>query len=159
MISSRTLYLSAGFIALCGNMHAKTVKAQVVALDQTLIYNRLGATQPGGMIFALARDVVPMSGYGNPAIPCSEQPAATPCQAGHVQLRASKRPRPMVLRVNVGDDLEVTFTNLLFPSVPNPQAAATFTRRASLHVTGLEWTQSPMDDGSFTGGNTTSLAT
>ena len=36
----------------------RTVKADVVALDQALIYNRLGAINPAGMIYALKRDVV-----------------------------------------------------------------------------------------------------
>ena len=36
----------------------RTIKVQVVALDQPWMWNRLGASQPGGMIYALARDVV-----------------------------------------------------------------------------------------------------
>src|ERR1051325_12041053 len=36
----------------------RTVKADVVALDQALIYNRLGAINPAGMIYALKSDVV-----------------------------------------------------------------------------------------------------
>ncbi len=36
--------------------------------------------------------------------------------AGHVKLRSDKRPRPLVLRANEGDCLQVTFTNLLAPS-------------------------------------------
>ena len=36
----------------------RTVKAQVVALDQPWMWNRLGAAQPGGMIYALYGDVV-----------------------------------------------------------------------------------------------------
>ena len=36
----------------------RTVKAEVVALDQVLIYNRLGAINPAGMMYALKRDVV-----------------------------------------------------------------------------------------------------
>lgn len=35
--------------------------------------------------------------------------------AGHVKLRSDKRPRPLVLRANEGDCLQVTFTNLLSP--------------------------------------------
>ena len=35
----------------------RTIKVQVVALDQPWMWNRLGASQPGGMIYALARDV------------------------------------------------------------------------------------------------------
>jgi hypothetical protein len=69
-----------------------TVKARVVALDQLFWLNRLGTSQPGGMIFALERDVVPTG--------------STPkLKAGAVKLRDSKRPRPLVLRVNQGDCL------------------------------------------------------
>ena len=39
-----------------------TVRANVVALDQPIVLNRSGATIPGGMIFALARDVVSSDG-------------------------------------------------------------------------------------------------
>src|SRR5882672_8322631 len=77
-----------------------TVSAHVVALDQQFWLNRLGASQPGGMIFALERDIVPSSGSGGLA-------------AGKVKLRDSKRPRPLVLRVNAGDCLDIHFTNLL----------------------------------------------
>ncbi|HKO57011.1 MAG TPA: hypothetical protein VJ276_14135 [Thermoanaerobaculia bacterium] len=79
---------------------ANTVHADVVALDQAFYNNRLGTFQSGGMIFALRRDVVANNG-------------AAELQAGHVMLRTSKRPRPMVLRMNVGDCLEVAFQNLL----------------------------------------------
>src|SRR6185437_3939374 len=37
--------------------------------------------------------------------------------SGHVKLRSDKRPRPLVLRTNEGDCLQVTFTNLLAPTV------------------------------------------
>ena len=36
----------------------RTVKAEVVALDQVIIYNRLGAINPAGMMYALKRDIV-----------------------------------------------------------------------------------------------------
>ncbi|MCB1400936.1 MAG: hypothetical protein KDJ82_14405, partial [Rhodobacteraceae bacterium] len=39
----------------------RTVCADVVALDQALVYNRFGSFNPFGMIFALRRDVVPMT--------------------------------------------------------------------------------------------------
>jgi cold shock CspA family protein len=89
----------------------RTIKADVVALDQAFYNNRLGAFQAGGMIFALRRDVVPIYGTG-------------PLTAGQVMLRPSKRPRPMVLRMNVDDCLEVRFQNLLspLPSVFNASA-------------------------------------
>jgi hypothetical protein len=82
---------------------ARTIKADVVALDQAIMYNRLGTVNPGGMIYALKRDVVaidPLKGI----------------VAGNVRLRSTKRPRPIVLRMNSGDCLRITFTNLLSPS-------------------------------------------
>ena len=89
-----------------------TVVADVVALDQPLVYNRFGSYNPYGMVYALKRDVVDLvSGR------TLDQPGvvATPCQ---VALRSDKRPRPLVLRGNVGDRLEVNFTNLLCRDAP-----------------------------------------
>lgn len=81
----------------------RTISANVVALDQVYTYNRLGAFNPAGMMYALKRDVElidPAKGW----------------VAGNVRLRAGKRPRPLVLRANEGDCLQVTFTNLLTPT-------------------------------------------
>ena len=36
---------------------ARTIEADIVALDQPIFLNRLGASLPGGMIYALRRDV------------------------------------------------------------------------------------------------------
>src|SRR6056297_2598418 len=36
----------------------RTVCADIVALDQTLVYNRFGSFNPFGMMYALRRDVV-----------------------------------------------------------------------------------------------------
>jgi hypothetical protein len=85
--------------------------ADVVALDQAFYNNRLGAFQAGGMIFALRRDVV--STDSNPAL-----------RAGFVMVRPTKRPRPIVLRVNAGDCLEIAFQNLLNGDTANPADAA-----------------------------------
>src|SRR6476660_2549401 len=82
----------------------RIVTADVVALDQAFYNNRLGVFQSGGMIFALRRDVVSNAG------------GAYDLQPGKVMLRPSKRPRPMVLRMNVGDCLEIAFQNLLAPT-------------------------------------------
>jgi len=82
---------------------ANTVTANVVAFDQIITYNRFGAFDPGGMMFALKRDVVPIVAAGG-------------LVAGNVQLRGNKRPRPLVLRVNEGDCLLVNFTNYLDPN-------------------------------------------
>ena len=38
----------------------RTVCADVVAIDQMLVYNRFGAFNPFGMMYALRRDVVPL---------------------------------------------------------------------------------------------------
>src|ERR1044072_1886804 len=84
------------------NICSRTITADVVAFDQIIFYNRFASFDPGGMMCVLRRDVVPI-------IP------NTALTAGNVQLRGDKRPRPIVLRVNVGDCLQVTFTNYLNP--------------------------------------------
>jgi len=100
----------------------RTVTARVVALDQPIVLNRLGTVLPSGMIFALERDVVPL----DPALGLAP---------GNVQLRAGRRPRPLVLRVNEGDCLRITFRNLLRPGArapwSRPPAAPPFTSWAS----------------------------
>jgi hypothetical protein len=126
----------------------RTLKADVVALDQALIYNRLGAINPAGMIYALKRDVV--------AIDPSKG-----LVAGNVQLRPGKRPRPIALRMNVGDCLAINFTNLLAadPADVNSFAAnnAPATRTASAHVMGLQLVGTIASDGSNVGQNPSSL--
>ncbi|MBA4490501.1 hypothetical protein [Paracoccus sp. S1E-3] len=97
--------------------------ADIVALDQTLVYNRFGSFNPYGMIFALARDVDPLGGAQAGAPACetdtaTRKPGALP-GAGAARLRDCKRPRPLVLRANVGDVLVVRVTNLLAPA-PGP---------------------------------------
>jgi manganese oxidase len=117
--------------------------AQVVALDQQYFLNRLGAFEATGMIYALKQDVVPI-------------PPATTLTAGKVQLRSDKRPRPLVLRMNVGDCLTITFTNLLAPTRKDNDQVNT--RNASIHVMGMQLVQSINDDGSFVGTNASSFA-
>ncbi|MBD0326528.1 MAG: hypothetical protein ICV68_08850, partial [Pyrinomonadaceae bacterium] len=117
---------------------ARTITADVVAFDIVYFYNRFGAFNPAGMMYALKRDVV----------------GTTP---GNVQLRPGKRPRPIALRVNEGDCLEVTFTNLLSPTRPNNNS--TFTRTASMHVNGMDYVRDvDLDDGANVGRNESSLA-
>src|SRR5215216_938631 len=157
---------------------ANTVKADVVAFDQVIFYNRFGSFDPGGMMFALRRDARPISG--------------ALIGPGNVRLRADKRPRPIVLRVNEGDCLQVTFTNMLdsrahvdqlqFFNVPakqpyfgapviDPETGEVkdgqvklspndtpATRHASLHVNGLDLAGSIASDGSNVGNNASSLA-
>jgi|KBSSwiStaDraftv2_1062776.scaffolds.fasta_scaffold08206_5 hypothetical protein len=120
---------------------SRTIKADVVALDQAIMYNRLGAINPGGMIYALKQDVVAID-------------AAKGLVAGNVQLRSDKRPRPIVLRMNSGDCLRLSFTNLL-SSLPSDDQPAT--RFAGIHVNGMELVGGITSDGSNVGTNTPSL--
>jgi hypothetical protein len=119
----------------------RTLTANVVAMSQPIMLNRLGATIPDGLIFALTSDTVPNS---NP-----------------VQLKAGKRPRPLVLRANVGDCLAITLTNAIpaanFSNTKLP-GTKTGTTEVSLHVEGMEWVNGTQDDGSFVGVNNSSLA-
>jgi manganese oxidase len=121
---------------------ARLIKADVVAIPQALMLNRLGATIPNGFVFALRSDTV-KTGLGN------------------IQLRPGKRPRPIVLRANVGDCLRVSFQNAIPASNfsnSTPQSPPIATTEVSLHIQGQEWATGPADDGSFVGKNATSLA-
>ena len=135
--------------------------AKIVAFDQPFFYNRLGAINPGGMIFALRRDVVPID------------PNKGLVQ-GNVRLRDGKRARPIALRMNIGDCLRINFQNLLSPDTDDDDSAegncdqATTTeqrrrcnqprtRTASAHVQGLQLVSSILSDGSFVGENQSSL--
>jgi hypothetical protein len=122
--------------ALCDGHH--TVRANVVAFDQPMMINRLGTNRPQGMIYALSNDVVRIDNN-------------RPLGPGNVQLRADKRPRPLVLRVNVDDCLQIHFQNFLAASPASPQQPVT--RTASIHVTGLEPANTILDDGFDTGAN------
>ncbi len=119
----------------------RTITADVVALDQLLMYNRLGAVNPNGMIYALKQDVVAI----NPALGLV---------AGNVRLRSDKRPRPITLRMNNGDCLKITFTNFLKSSPSGDQPA---TRTAGVHAVGMELVNTIASDGSNVGQNPSSL--
>jgi manganese oxidase len=142
----------------------RTIVADVVALDQAFYNNRLGAFQAGGMIFALRSDVV------------SNDPSHPELTAGHVMLRPDKRARPIVLRMNMGDCLQVNFQNFLadVPSLapppslpfqpgslkttPDPNSgpsptSQSATRVAGLHVMGTELKEVIDDDASWIGNN------
>src|SRR4051812_41167516 len=68
----------------------RIVHADVVAIDQPYVINRMGASQPEGMIFVLKEDLVRKTGSGV-------------AMHDNFKLREGKRPRPLVLRMNVGD--------------------------------------------------------
>jgi hypothetical protein len=160
----------------------RTIKAQVVALDQPWMWNRLGAAQPGGMIYALYGDVVMQDGSELPDpsnLDSDARNALAKKLAGQVRLRDDKRARPLVLRANKGDCLEITFWNLL-SSTPKPGATFRFqlvpliqratqkispleippglkgqvqTRWAGIHATGIELVDSIDSDASWVGKN------
>lgn len=125
----------------------RVIVADVVAIDCPIVMNRFGALMPGGMIYALRRDVV--DAYSKR----SEAEGAT-LIPGRVVLRPDKRPRPINLRMNKGDILRIKFQNLL---APHPSDDQPTTRTASIHVIGLEPVDSIRDDGSNVGNNPSSL--
>ncbi len=149
-ILSLTLLLVAAALPAAGQMQTepgtepvsgtcnRSLFADVVALDQPYFWNRLGAVQPHGMVYALKRDVVSEDGWSRPG-------------AGNARLRDEKRPRPIVLRMNVGDCLTVHFTNWLHPVAADNEQVRT--RDASVHVTGMQLVDSIDDDGSWVGVN------
>src|SRR5215468_10987787 len=127
----------------------RQLTANVVALDQVFFYNRLGAQNPAGIVYALRRDVVDVATGKTEA----QGGVLAP---GKVALRADKRPRPLVLRMNVRDCLTINFQNLLNPT--RVDANQPITRTVGVHVTGLQLVTSIADDGSNVGANTSSLA-
>ncbi|MGI8989912.1 MAG: hypothetical protein ACR2I2_10050 [Bryobacteraceae bacterium] len=159
-----------------------TVQAEVAAIEHAYQYNRFGSFNPAGLIFALQQDLVPQdvkqvdedAYFAKYTV---EQLWQRKLQPGKVRLRRSKRPRPLVLRVNEDDCLEVHFTNLLSPLPPvwtnltvpehalspnDSTARVPFvmeespypaTREVSLHVNGLEYMGSIESDGAFVGNN------
>lgn len=129
---------------------ARVVRADVVALDQVFYWNRLGAVEPQGMVFALKRDVVNIDENEDT---CSSR--RLPLSEGKVQLRRGKRPRPLVLRANVGDCLDIHFTNLLASTKVDEEQPAT--REASVHVVGLPYRTGPEDGGMWIGDDPSGL--
>ena len=146
----------------------RTLTANIVALDQPVLFNRLGASNVNGMVFALERDVVDKTTgktLNNGGL----------AMAGNVALRADKRPRPLVLRVREGDCLTINLTNLLSPNanpikpaegeidpLPNdprfntPIDEQVLGRNVSFQVSGLEWVDGEKDAASYVGLNSDS---
>ncbi|WP_325975755.1 manganese-oxidizing multicopper oxidase MnxG [Pseudomonas asiatica] len=108
------VWLGGGEMAEAAVQCQRTLVANIVAMDQPLMFNRLGAHNPNGMMYALRGDVVDNNG-----VLISQGGNAAP---GQVTLRPDKRPRPLVLRVAAGDCLQVNLQNLLaFQANPNGQ--------------------------------------
>ncbi|MEN5033638.1 manganese-oxidizing multicopper oxidase MnxG [Pseudomonas sp. TWI929] len=110
------VWFAGGELAEAAVQCQRTLVANVVAMDQPLMFNRLGAHNPNGMMYALRGDVVDTNG-----LLITQGGSATP---GQVTLRPDKRPRPLVLRVAAGDCLTVNLQNLLaFQANPNGQGS------------------------------------
>ncbi len=158
---------------------ARQLTADVVAIDQPLMFNRLGAQNINGMVYALKQDVV----NTDTNLPLVMGGAAEP---GKVRLRADKRPRPLVLRIAHGDCLTVRLTNLLTPQAnpfkdghadhaaegedddaapvainnANPMIIddQVRSRHVSFTVPGLQMVNAITDDSSYVGRNPNSIA-
>ena len=129
------LLMSAGELsAQC----TRTFVANVVATEQFVWYNRLGAHEPDQLMYVLEGDLVSSTG-------------GAPSWSNH-QLRRGKRPRPLTLRVNAGSCLKINFKNWL-----SAAGGSVGTRAASVHVEGMQVVTSILDDGSNVGVNPTSL--
>lgn len=121
----------------------RNINASVVALSQPYMLNRLGAAMPNAQIFALENDV----------------------DMKQLQLKGYKRARPIVLRANVGDCLQITLRNAIYqyPALPsqggkNSPFPILGTTQMSVHVQGMNLVDAVASDGSFVGANASSLA-
>ncbi len=103
--------------------------AHVSAIDQPIWYNRLGAHEPQGMMYALDEDIAQDS-------------------SGSWRLKPGKRPRPLVLRVREGDCLIIFLTNRLSPT---PNSNQPGTRDVSIHITGMQVKDNISNDGTNVG--------
>lgn len=112
----------------------RVINVEMVAMQQVIMNNRLGARITQGQIYALARDVVPKSlGYDENQKDLNQKFTIDDLQVDQVRLRDYKRPRPVTLRANVGDTLQITLKNLL------PESADESLSYAGLQIAGLEW--------------------
>jgi hypothetical protein len=119
---------------------AGTRHYDVAAISVPIPYNRWGDVNMNGQVFVLQSD---KEAVRNWYVPLNADPALDP--AGNRRLR----PRPLVLRANIGECVEINFTNELNPvsgeGLPvNP--------RASMHVQGASYNVQT-SDGSAVGYN------
>jgi len=129
----------------------QTVYADIVAIDLPVHYNRLGAIQPQALIYVLKSDV-----YKDNTAFTTRNGKEVACNliegncAGCMRLKPSKRPRPLVLRSNIGDKLVVTLTNWITPEI----SAAPPVTEIGFSINGVAFVESIKDDGSWVGANT-----
>lgn len=136
----------------------REVVADLVALDQPLMFNRLGAQNVNGIVFALRSDVVSKSD-GRP------ESQGGLLVAGGVEMRPDKRPRPITLRIREGDCLTVNLENMLaFGANPNNADPAVMTindqvfeRSVGFNPVGLNIVDSIASTASNVGRNANSL--
>lgn len=106
------------------------LRADVVAIDHPMVFNRLGAQNVNWMMYALRHDVIDLKtnktlNYSAEGDKLFEQ-VVTRSSSRDIALRPDLRPRPLVLRVAESGYLKVRFTNLLevkanpFKSDPDP---------------------------------------
>ncbi|HEV2827551.1 MAG TPA: hypothetical protein VGW76_08075 [Pyrinomonadaceae bacterium] len=119
----------------------RNINASVVALSQPYMLNRLGAAMPNAQIFALESDV----------------------DMTQLQLKGYRRPRPLVLRANVGDCLQIKLKNAVYQYPPlqspgNSPFPVLGTPQVSMHVQGMNLVDAITSDGSFVGTNSSGLA-
>ncbi|MCP9469889.1 MAG: hypothetical protein NNA31_07815 [Nitrospira sp.] len=91
---------------------ASALKADVVAIDHPIVFNRFGAQNINWMMYALRHDVIDLKS-GRPLDASLLKEVRSRSKSRHIALRPDLRPRPLVLRVAAGNYLAVTVTNLL----------------------------------------------
>jgi len=126
---------ASGWVQAQTTLSGRTVLADVVALDQPIVYNRFGSHNPYAMMYALKRDVIDLDSGKTLDKLTDAEIASRSCR---VALKPGKRPRPMALRANLGDRVDVKFTNLLCASASGMGTNKPMTRVASMMFNGVQ---------------------
>ena len=116
---------------------ARTIKVKMAVIGLNIVHNRLGAHLSNGQMYVLESDLVPMDHpYDDFQQDAPGQIDPTTFEPGKVRLRSGKRPRPIALRANKGDILEIEFRNLLDE---NSGAYTGDQLTAGVQIFGLQW--------------------
>lgn len=91
---------------------SSALRADVVAIDHPIVFNRFGAQNINWTMYALQHDVIDLKS-GRPLDASLLKEVKSRSKSRHIALRPDLRPRPLVLRVPAGSYLAVTVTNLL----------------------------------------------